>query len=407
MQIPLAMEGFGEEEIETIVKVFRSGNLTMGEHVREFENSFAGYFGSSHAVMVNSGSSANILALEAQIRGRSGFSVDVKQYIAVPGVLWPTSLWPIIQLGFEVLIIDTKPNTLEIDFNELRKAKSELGKSLVGAVVIHPLGKSLDLEEIRSVQEELKMFVIEDNCESMGAGQGKSYAGSIGDFGTFSFYFSHHITTVEGGMVLTNNAEIADDLRSMRAHGWTRNRTDREKFSKNNPDLHKDFLFVTSGYNFRPMEFQGAVGKIQLSKLNSFVRRRLENANRVSKAIIGETIELIDSKSIESDLQKLNSSDQSSVPVSNSWMALPIRNLNPKMPISELHNELNVMGIDTRPLLAGDFTSQPAGRNPKIKKFGPLINASTLYKSSLMIGNHHNLSEEQMNHLENALGNLR
>ena len=149
----------------------------------------------------------------------------------------------------------------------------------------------------------------------------------IGDFGTFSFYFSHHITTVEGGMVLTNNAEIADDLRSMRAHGWTRNRTDREKFSKNNPDLHKDFLFVTSGYNFRPMEFQGAVGKIQLSKLNSFVRRRLENASKVSKAICGETIELIDSKSIESDLQKLNNSDQSSIPVSNSWMALPIRNL--------------------------------------------------------------------------------
>ena len=217
----------------------------MGAKVQKFENQFAEKFKTKFAVMVNSGSSANLLALEVlrtiAIKKRLGNADDL--YVAVPAVLWPTSLWPIIQLGFKVLLIDTKPNSLEIDFDQLVQAKEEYGSRLIGAVLIHPLGKALDLDSIQKLKEDSDFFILEDNAESIGASNNGRYAGTVGDFGSFSFYYSHHMTTVEGGMIITNNEEYANELFSMRAHGWTRNRLDKETLEEANPSLSKEFLF--------------------------------------------------------------------------------------------------------------------------------------------------------------------
>jgi CDP-6-deoxy-D-xylo-4-hexulose-3-dehydrase len=392
--VPLALEGLTPEEIELVCEVFRSGNLTMGAKVQKFENQFAEKFKTKFAVMVNSGSSANLLALEVLrtivIKKRLGNADDL--YVAVPAVLWPTSLWPIIQLGFKVLLIDTKPNSLEIDFDQLVQAKEEYGSRLIGAVLIHPLGKALDLDSIQKLKEDSDFFILEDNAESIGASNNGRYAGTVGDFGSFSFYYSHHMTTVEGGMIITNNEGYANELFSMRAHGWTRNRLDKETLEEANPSLSKEFLFVTSGFNVRPMEFQGALGLSQLSKLDSFIDKRIENARVVHNSIENSLFHLIGSES----LPALGDNLMPSVDTPHSWMALPISMTLKNLNVGEIRSRIEKAGISTRPILAGDFSSQPASKDPNIQMYGGLENSKAVYRTSFMVGNHHNYSHEQI-----------
>jgi len=391
------MQGLDLEEIELVCDIFRSGNLTMGKKVEEFESAFAMYLGTKNAVMVNSGSSANLLAAEVlknlSIRGRN--SNVLQEFVAVPAVLWPTSLWPLIQLGYEVLLIDTLPDSLQMDLTQLREAKEIYGDRLVGALVIHPLGFSLDLREIQKIKDELGIWVIEDNAESLGAGMNGSFAGSIGEVGTFSFYYSHHITTVEGGMVVTNDDSIADELRSARAHGWTRNRQDRNEIEMLNPNLNKDFLFVSSGFNFRPMEFQGALGISQLAKLPSFILRRISNIEKIYDGIMETGFEIID----YNRAKVAQAIDSQSGSTRHSWMALPISWRGGESEVSRILDELKTAGIHSRPLLAGNFTEQPAGRHRSIKQFGGLDNSKAIYARSFMLGNHHNMSELQLDYL--------
>lgn len=401
MEIPLAVEGLEKSEIDAVCEVFRSGKHTMGEHVARFEDSFAKHLGIKHAVMVNSGSSANLLALEAIVRGSNSYLPE-NAIIAVPAILWPTSLWPIIQLGFKVLLVDTLPNSLQIDFDELIKARKKYGKKLVGAILIHPLGSVLPLDRVRELREVHDMFVIEDTCESLGAGNNDQYAGTVGNFGTFSFYFSHHITTVEGGMVVTNDEQYANDLKSMRAHGWTRNRTDASDWIESNPDTSKDFLFVTSGYNFRPMEFQGVLGQSQLKKLKGFVERRIQIATKVNDAMQNTKLKLI---GFDSNGNKARIVGEE-IP-SHSWMALPI-SIDPNFGrSSEIQFALASRGIHTRPILAGNFARQPAGKNKNIKIFGNLINSERTYETGFMVGNHHAYTDEQVDYMCDVLRNIK
>ena len=401
MEVPLALEGLTPEEIELVCEVFRSGHLTMGSRVKNFESEFAAKLGAKFAVMVNSGSSANLLALEV-LRNKIRASKEKYKrdyYIAVPAVLWPTSLWPIIQLGFKALLIDTKPDSLEINFAQLREAKSELGEKLIGAVLIHPLGKCLDLEEIDFFKSLNDFFILEDNCESLGAGERDRYAGTVGDFGSYSFYYSHHMTTVEGGMITTNDESLANDLLSMRAHGWTRNRLDKKDIENSFPNLLKEFLFVTPGYNFRPMEFQGALGSSQLKRLDNFIAQRISNASYIQSALTGSHFSLIGQETLISREPESRNDN----PVPHSWMALPILCSSSRVKISDVMDQISATGISTRPLLAGDFSSQPAGNYPGVEKYGLLENSKKLYANSFMLGNHHNYSEEQMNFLAQNL----
>ena len=406
MDIPLALEGLSKSEIEMVCDIFRSGNLTMGKHVAKFESEFAEKFGVNHAVMVNSGSSANLLALEALVSSLTPEQyIDRAKYsIAVPAVLWPTSIWPIIQLGFRALLIDTLPNSLEIDLDQLLSAKLEMGDLLIGAVLIHPLGKSLDLARIKSIREEFGLFILEDNCESIGSGNNQHFAGTVGDFGTFSFYYSHHMTTVEGGMVVTNNDKHADSLRSMREHGWVRTRSDKNFVQAQFPGLPKEFLFLTSGYNVRPMEFQGALGSSQLMQLESFVEKRIDNARKIHEATKDSIFRLI-----AADLNSIGIDESSRgkiMPRLHSWMALPIHCSLGSEASTRSQAILVRKGISTRPLLAGDFSCQPAGQHPMIGTYKQLNNSKNLYATSFMVGNHHNYSNEQIDFLSNTLSEV-
>lgn len=403
MEIPLAQNGLDEIEAELVSSIFRSGNVTMGKEVEAFESSFAKKLKVKHAIMVNSCSSANLLALEilATRIAKEDVSSRAKFYVAVPAILWPTSIWPIIQLGFQALIIDTAKNSLEIDFDLLIEAKKKYGNALVGAVLIHPLGKSLDLNKIAKLQEDLGLFIVEDNAESLGAGSPEKFAGTVGDVGTFSFYYSHHITTVEGGMIVTNLDSTANQILSMRAHGWTRNRLDKKEIENKYPNFNKDFLFVTSGYNFRPMEFQGALGVSQLKKLDGFLEKRLAIISKVMATLHGSNFHVLGSTKETSESNTRVNLTQGPIP--HSWMAIPISYRGKNLTLTQIHKTLNDFEVATRPILAGNFINQPAGKHQMISKFVNLPNSENIYASSFMIGNHHNISDGQLEHLLNTL----
>lgn len=394
--VPLVTEGLSEKEIELAVASLRSGIHTMGKSVERFENEFAKYLGVEGAVMVNSGSSANLLALEAILRGRSKpyGDIEVGSFVAVPSILWPTTLWPVVQLGLRPLLIDTKPESLEIDLEQLILAKESFGDRLVGAIVIHPLGKSIDLVSLKNTCQALDIFLIEDTCESLGSGNNDRFAGTVGIAGTYSFYYSHHITTIEGGMVVADNKSFLNDLRSMRAHGWTRTRTDKDTWISDYPELGADFLFVTSGFNFRPMEIQGVLGLSQLNKFPNFLAKRLDNVKRIHEAATQSELTLIgftEDQVVARDSKR----------ALNSWMTFPfLCKPNSRLKAEE---KFRSMGIATRPLIAGPFWNQPAFSPKQVTLFGDLTNARFTVENSFMIGNHHSLSEEQVQRICDAI----
>ena len=397
---PLVAEGISKSEINTLIEVIKSGKLTMGERVSEFEQNFAKKLNVRNAVMVNSGSSANLLALEALVRSSTSSRFKASRedlYIAVPSVLWPTTIWPIIQLGFKALVVDVKKGSLEIDLEAIIEAKKQFKDKLVGVFIIHPLGKYVDFSVLTEKFSNEELFIIEDTCESLGARHENSFAGTFGLAGTYSFYFSHHITTIEGGMVVTNDDNLGDDLRSMRAHGWTRNRRDRGIWESTFEDHNEDFIFVTSGYNFRPTEIQGALGISQLARLDHFIKKRQEIALAVT--VVAENqinLQLVASEYARSpDIRQ-----------GHSWMAFPF--LTPSSDIREkVLGHFRKHKIQTRPILAGNFLRQRASKNPNINVYKDVINAESVHKTGFMIGNHHSLSKKQIQSLLNCIDSLK
>ena len=205
--------------------------------------------------------------------------------VAVPAVCWSTSLWPIIQMGLVPVLVDVDPETLNLSIPDLERAIGSRGIKAI--MMVHTLGNSTELDEFFDLLHKHGLFLIEDTCETLGSTNEGKYLGTIGEFGTFSFYFSHHMTTIEGGMVLTKTTEDADLLRALRTHGWSREQSRRSEMELENPDIDPRFLFVNIGYNLRPMEIQAAFGLEQLSRLPAMNESRRENVNRIRNAFVG------------------------------------------------------------------------------------------------------------------------
>ena len=273
MTYPLAYSTWGKEEVEAIKRVVDTDMYTMGKHVKQFEQEFAEMFSSPHAIMVNSGSSANLLMLSL-LRYKYKLSGD----IIVPVVGWATTFFPISQNGFKLNFVDVDPNTWNIDVNKIEAA---ITPNTCAIMPVNLLGNSCDYSKITELCNKHNLLLIEDNCESMGAKYDGSYIGTVGLAGSFSFFFSHHIQTMEGGMVLCKNQDDADYMRSMRAHGWVRELPDDSPLYKKTGNTFNDnFIFATPGYNIRPLEMSGAIGTEQLKKWPAIMKTRLENAQR-------------------------------------------------------------------------------------------------------------------------------
>lgn len=397
-KVPLASTGFRQIEIDAVNRVMSSGNLTMGSEVAAFESEMAEYLGVSHFVMVNSGSSANLLMIEALLRPSQGKGLATTgDGVLVPAIAWPTTIWPIIQLGLRPVFVDVDSNTLAMDLSKAEEAIRKFDGKVSGIFPIYPLGLALDDEAFGSFANQFKLNLLNDVCESLGAWIGNHHAGTQGRMASFSFYFSHHITTMEGGGIATNELSLANDLRSMRSHGWSRDRTDSQDWHQGYSESDSKFVFVTTGYNVRPMEIQAAAGREQLKSLESFVNRRREIVERLHQALDGTALRIIGYENFLAN------------PRSHSWMLVPIQIAFSKGKRRQvLLESLAELNIETRPVLTGNFLSQPA-----MKRIGPdAINpddfpqATRIAETSFLVSCHHDLTAGQISHLCESLRRL-
>jgi len=394
MRVPLASTGLRESDIEIVNQVLRSGKLTMGSEVKRFEKLMCEYLKVEHFVMVNSGSSANLLIIEALLRPtKSKPRLHPGDGILVPAIAWPTTIWPVIQLGLIPIFVDVDSKTLAIDLFKAQELINESRIPIAGILPIHPLGYAIPPSSLELFTKKNEILLINDVCESLGSWNEGVHAGTSGVAGSFSFYFSHHITTMEGGGIATNDSDLADDLRSMRSHGWSRDRYDVKEWTNQISNNDSKFLFVSTGYNVRPLEIQAAIGSAQIKNISNFIDQRRKIAKRVNSALSGTQLKVIGAESF------LTAEEEKS----NSWMLIPIyvsgkKAIERKKLIIEM---LEKHEIETRPVLTGNFLAQPAiqritryaieSRNFKV--------AQDITDKAFLVGAHHDLSEDQIDFL--------
>ncbi|TAN64653.1 MAG: DegT/DnrJ/EryC1/StrS family aminotransferase [Magnetospirillum sp.] len=270
----LAAPSWGPEEAAAAKAVIDSGFYTMGAHVKAFEEEFAAYHGVRHGIMVNSGSSANLIAVAA-LAYKADRPLARGDEVIVPVISWATTYHPLQQYGLKLRFVDVDLQTLNIDVAQLEKALTPRTRAIVAVSI---LGNPAALDVMRAFADAHGLYLLEDNCESMDAELGGKKCGTFGHLNTFSFFFSHHISTMEGGMILTGDTELAHLCRSLRAHGWTRDLpNDSPVFQKTGTDFFEAYRFVLPGYNVRPLEIEAAIGREQLKKLPGFTAQRRQN----------------------------------------------------------------------------------------------------------------------------------
>jgi len=282
----LAASTWGEEEIKAICNVVNTGRLTMGEEVARFEDEFARYFGMPYGVMVNSGSSANLIAVAALFYKKER-PLQEGDEVIVPAISWSTTFHPLQQYGLKLRFVDVELDTLNMDVTKLERALTPRTRMIVAVSV---LGNPAALDIIQTFAHRHGLYFLEDNCESMDAEIAGRKTGTFGDLNTFSFFFSHHISTMEGGIVLTSDVELYHLLRSLRAHGWTRDLPDGSPLfqRRNRDDFEEAYRFILPGYNVRPLEIAGAIGRVQLKKLPTMTAARRRNLLLFQKLFGGD-----------------------------------------------------------------------------------------------------------------------
>ena len=393
---PLTFNSIDSKEKKSVNKILNSGIFTMGKYVEKFEKKFASWTGSKYSVMVNSGSSANLLMIESLLRGqRKKKYLKKGDEIIVPALTWPTTLWPVVQLGLKPIIVDSNYNDLSIDFEKAEKAVTKKTKAVF---LIHVLGNAANMDNATQFCKKHNLILLEDCCESLGAFYKKKHIGNFGLAGSFSFYFAHHICSIEGGAICTNDKKLADDLRSFRAHGWIRNRSDKSHFINSNKKLDKKFLFVTTGYNVRPTEINAAMGLEQLKKLDFFLKKRDKTIKIISKILLS----FPDFKIIGLDRLKNNLKNKKYR--NHSWMNLPI--LYKKKSFKKFKKILNIFkhnGIETRSIIAGNIIYHPVMKNINYKIGTDLNVADNVFKYGFMIGCHPNIKDKSIKALKKTI----
>ena len=349
---PLAMNPFGEEEILAMTDVLLTGRLTLGSEAEKAEKKFAQCLGVRYAVMVNSGSSANLLAVSALCNKLRAMHCNPGDQVLVPAVCWSTSVFPLLQNSLCPVFVDADPRTFNVTLAELER---KLTPRVKAVMAVHVLGNSIDMRQLMDFVTRHKLMLIEDTCESLGSfcnfgvGNEQKMLGTFGDFGTFSFYFSHHITSGEGGMITCKTEEDYNLLRCLRAHGWTRHLTNRQVVEALHPDVDSRFLFINVGYNCRPIEVQGAMLCVQLDKLSHFNQCRRDNLARIREVF-----------SRDERFKRLMSLMEAATGVDPAWFGIGILLHRPYAHQRlEFLKYLEKNGIENRPIISGNFIRQP------------------------------------------------
>ncbi len=291
-RFPLATSSWDDAEISAMQQVIASGQFTMGRLVKQFETDFAAYNGSQYCVMVNSGSSANLLMVAALFyTADSDLRLKPGDEVIVPAVSWSTTYFPLAQYGLKLRFVDIDLQTLNMDLSLLESAITNRTRAIMA---VNLLGNPIDYAAVSRIISGRNIVVLEDNCESMGAEIGGKKTGTFGVMGAQSAFFSHHISTMEGGMVTTDNEELYHILLSLRSHGWTRHLPKHNHVTglKSDDEFEESFKFVLPGYNLRPLELSGAIGIEQVRKLPTLISERRKNG-RVFQDVMGRHSDIL------------------------------------------------------------------------------------------------------------------
>jgi dTDP-4-amino-4,6-dideoxygalactose transaminase len=384
----LASSTWNENEYAAIQRVIESDMFTMGKEVAQYEKNFADFFGSKYALMVSSGSTANLLMIAALFCTKND-SIKLKRgdEIIVPAVSWSTTYFPLQQYGLKVKFVDIDLDTLNMDLDKLEEAITEDTRAIL---TVNLLGNPNDFARMNEIIAGKDIFILEDNCESMGATIDGKQAGTFGVMGTYSTFFSHHMATMEGGCVVTDDEELYHILLCIRAHGWTRNLPKFNKVSgeKSDDPFEESFKFILPGYNARPLEMSGALGIEQLKKLPGFIETRRENA-KLFQSLFGNHPYL----SIQQETGR------------SSWFGFSlIIKENAPYTRAELVKLLTENGIECRPIVTGNFL-----KNTEVLEYfdyevsGTLDAAEYLDEHGLFVGNHQNEIEKEIKLLAKIL----
>lgn len=384
IKYPLASSTWDEKEIEAINGVIAKDMYTMGAGVKQFEENFATYVKSKYAVMVNSGSSANLIAVAAMFFTKNP-KLKRGDEVIVPAVSWSTTYYPLAQHGLKLKFVDVDLHTLNFDLEQLQHAVSDKTKMILA---VNLLGNPNDFDAINEIIGDKDIILMEDNCESMGAEFKGKQTGTFGLVGTYSTFYSHHMATMEGGLIVTDDEEMYHVMICLRAHGWTRH-LPKENHVSNKSDnaFEESFRFILPGYNVRPVEMSGVIGVEQLKKLPSFLDYRRKNAK-----LFVSLFENHKDFYIQKDIDN------------SSWFGFSFI-IKPESTLdrAEIVKKLEANQIDCRPIVTGDFTKNEVLKHFDYEIFGEMKNAQYLDKKGFFVGNHQVDLTQEIHHLFEVL----
>ena len=371
---------YDKKEINAVINVLKNNSLSLidGEKVKKLEKNISNIFGKKYGLMVNSGSSANLIALyAAKLSGRLK-----NNKVIVPALSWATTVSPLFQLGFEPILCEVDQNNLGLCTEHLRNLVDVHDPAAV--VLVHVLGFPCDMDEIDSICSSKNIVVLEDSCETVGSKIRNKKTGTFGLCSTFSLYFGHHVSTIEGGMVCTDDEEVRDLLLMLRSHGWDRDLCDaKQKELRSNhgiSDFHSLYTFYVPAFNVRSTDLQAKIGLRQIEKLDFIVERRNKNYLHYQDQI-------------DNAYWKPNPQEDHFI----SSLAYPIITPNRE----KVTKALIEAGIETRPLVCGSMGRQPFW----IERFGEtrLDFADKVHEYGLYVPNNHEMTEAEIQYVCDVL----
>jgi CDP-6-deoxy-D-xylo-4-hexulose-3-dehydrase len=370
---PLATSSWDQSEYDALNRVIASDQFSMGPEVKAFEEQFAKQFGSKFSIMVNSGSSANLLII-AGLRYTKNDAIRLEEgaEIIVPAVSWSTTYYPLQQYGLKLKFVDIDLETLNYDLDALKAAVTDKTRAIM---IVNLLGNPNDFDAVNNIVGGRDIVLIEDNCESMGATFNGKEAGTFGVAGSYSGFFSHHISTMEGGIVVTDDEELYHVMLSIRAHGWTRNlpKFNHVTGEKSDDPFEESFKFVLPGYNLRPLEMSGALGIEQLKKLPGLIEGRRANGLLVQQRLSNHPRFMI-----QREIGK------------SSWFGFSLVLREAKQGArAALVKDLIGAGFEVRPIVTGNFAKNEVMKYFDYEIHGDLKNANYIDEYGLFVGNHH------------------
>ena len=365
--------------------IMNSSKLSMGDQCSKFENNFASFHNCKYGVLVNSGSSANLLLIQALIiLGK----LKKGDKIGVSGLTWSTNVMPLIQLGLVPIPIDVEKNTLNVSLEKLENVNNE--NKLKGFFITNLLGLCSNLNEIEKYCKNQNILLFEDNCESLGTIHASRLLGTFGIASTSSFFVGHHLSTIEGGMVITNDEDLNDALLIARAHGWSRNlRSSKQESLKNRnkiDDFYDKYTFYDLGFNLRPTEITGYIGNTQIKYLNEMISIRERNF------LVFNNQAKLNPKFLKLDTSNLDK-------ISN--FAFPLV-FNKRDDYINYRNKFMDTGVEIRPIVSGNIIEQPF-----FKKYSDNIyklkNATFIHENGFYFPNNPDLTKKEIDVLINLL----